>query len=350
MKIEQSEYDASPSFDHSQSTAFTCHVPCKVNLFLEVLGKRPDGYHDLDTIMLAVDCCDVLRIRAAKDSQIHLSVLFAPDPWDGQSPKRFSDDDLAWDIPSDERNLVVRALNRLRSELAAETGLEVELTKRIPAQAGLGGGSADAAAALVLGSLVWSGRLNWSLICEIAASLGSDLNFFLEGWSGQRWTARCAGRGEQIQPVPNAADQHIVIVHPPQGCSTAEIFRNLTDQSLHPPQSAGSLPRNSDEMLQALALGQNERLGALLYNRLDLAARPRNPWIDRTAKWFDRYKPLGQCLSGSGSARFCLCSNRQEAEKIGSELALLNESRVFVASTWHSPSIQEQTEQLGFDE
>ncbi|MBU6238785.1 MAG: hypothetical protein KGQ51_13245 [Planctomycetes bacterium] len=355
MKIERSEHDASHSSDHSQSTALTCHVPCKVNLFLEVLGKRPDGYHDLDTIMLAVDWCDVLRIRAAKDSQIQLHVQFASDdPRDGLAgPTRFADDDPAWDIPSDERNLVVRALRRLRSELGAETGLEVELIKRIPAQAGLGGGSADTAAALVLGSLVWTGRLNWSLICEIAASLGSDLNFFLEGWSGQRWTARCAGRGEQIQPVPNAADQHIVIVHPPQGCSTAEIFRNLTDQF---PQSAESTQasqfstRNSAEMLRALASGQNEHLGPLLYNRLDRVARQCNPWIDRTAKWFDRYKPLGHCLSGSGSARFCLCSNRQEAEKIGRELALLKESRVFVASSWHSPSIQEQSKQLGFDD
>jgi 4-diphosphocytidyl-2-C-methyl-D-erythritol kinase len=354
MKIERSEHDASPSSDRSQPTALTCQVPCKVNLFLEVLGKRPDGYHDLDTIMLAVDWCDVLTIRAMPVSQIHLHVQFAPDPWDGHStPTRFAEDDPAWDIPSDERNLVVRALHRLRSELGADTGLEVELTKRIPAQAGLGGGSADAAAALVLGCLVWSGRLNWPVIRKIAAGLGSDLNFFLEGWNGRRWTARCTGRGEQIQPVPNGSDQHMVIVHPPQGCNTAEIFRNLANQppqSTEPTHTAQSVARNSAEMLPVLASGQNEHLGPLLYNRLDQVARRCNPWIDRTAKWFDRYKPLGHCLSGSGSASFCLCSNRQEAEKIGRELALLKESRVLVASSWHSPSIQEQAKQLGFDE
>jgi len=337
-----------------RSTALTCHVPCKVNLFLDVLGKRPDGYHDLDTIMLAVDLCDVLTIRHARDSQIHLQVRFATDPGDGSwGPTTFSPDDRAWDIPSDERNLVVRALQRLRTELGVETGLEVELTKKIPAQAGLGGGSADAAAALVLGSLVWTGRLNWQVICKLASGLGSDLNFFLEGWLGYRWTAQCTGRGEQIHPVPNRSDQHLVIVHPPQGCNTAEIFRNLTDQppqTAEPTQPTQSAARNSAEMLRALASGQNEHVGPLLYNRLDLAARQRNPWIDRTAKWFDRYKPLGHCLSGSGSARFCLCSNRHEAEKIGRELALLNESRVFVASSWHSPSIQEQAKQLEFDE
>jgi 4-diphosphocytidyl-2-C-methyl-D-erythritol kinase len=106
--------------------------------------------------------------------------------------------------------------------------------------------------------------------------------------------------------------------------------------------------RNSDELLQSLALGRSDRVAPLLYNRLELAARECNSWIDRTARRFDRYNPLGHCLSGSGSARFCLCSTRSEAEKIASELESLNEFKVFVASTWRSPSIQDQAKQLGF--
>ena len=344
MRIERAEHLGAEHRGGLGASSHTlmCQVPCKLNLFLEVLGKRSDGYHDLDTVMLAVDLCDTLTVRPRSDTHISLRIEC--------SSHRLSENDPAWDVPADEGNLVVRALRRLQSELGAQCGLDVELIKRIPAQAGLGGGSADAAAALVLGGLLWTGRLNHACIARIAAELGSDLNFFLEGWSAGGWAARCTGRGENVMPLTNPRDQHFVIIHPPQGCNTAEIFRKLTDQSLQPPQSAGSLPRNSDEMLQALALGQNERLGALLYNRLDLVAQQCNPWIDRTAKWFDRYKPLGQCLSGSGSARFCLCSDRQEAEKIGRELALLNESRVFVASTWRTPSIQEQTKQLGFSE
>lgn len=335
MRIEQTQSPAFPS-------ALVGHVPCKINLFLEVVGKRPDGYHDLDTVMLAVDLCDTLTIRSRSDTEILLRGT--------ASEERFADDDPAWDIPWDPRNLVVRALRRLQSALGVNQGAEVAVQKRIPAQAGLGGGSADAAAALVLASLAWSGRLHWPLLCELARDLGSDLNFFLEGWKVGRWTARCAGRGERVYPVVNLAEQHVVIVHPPQGCDTAAIFRSLTDQNPQSIQSSKSPRRNSSEMLEALAGGDNERLGALLYNRLEGVASQGNPWIDRAARWFDRYKPLGHCLSGSGSARFCLCSGRQEAEKIGSELESLNQFRVFVASTWQSPSIQEQVKHLGFVE
>jgi 4-diphosphocytidyl-2-C-methyl-D-erythritol kinase len=353
MKIERALYH-SPSM-HSPNmashTALTCHVPCKINLFLEVLGKRADGYHDLDTVMLAVDVCDTLSIQPRTDSDIRLQIDYPSDESAAHEyPIRFAIDDPAWNIPADERNLVVRALRRLQVELGTTNGFDALLSKRIPAQAGLGGGSADAAAALVLGSLAWSGRLQLPLLSRIAAEMGSDLNFFLEGWSNRCWTAHCSGRGEKVTPVANPADQHVVIVHPPQGCDTGEIFRNLTDQPPQTTQTSKSPPGNSAELLHWLARGQNEQVGPLLYNRLDQVARARNPWIDRTAKWFDRYKPLGQCLSGSGSARFCLCSSRQEAEKIGRELALLNECRVFVASTWRTSSIQEQIQPLGFIE
>jgi 4-diphosphocytidyl-2-C-methyl-D-erythritol kinase len=348
MRIERAIY---PSPDMASHTALTCHVPCKINLFLEVLGKRADGYHDLDTVMLAVDVCDTLNIQPRTDRDIRLQIDYPSDESAAHgSPIRFANDDPAWDIPTDDRNLVVRALRRLQTELGATSGLDALLSKRIPAQAGLGGGSADAAAALVLGSLAWSGRLHLPLLSRIAAEMGSDLNFFLEGWSNGCWVAHCSGRGERVTPVANPADQHVVIVHPPQGCDTSEVFRKLTD---HPPQKTQppkSPPGNSAEILQWLARGENDQVGTLLYNRLDQVARACNPWIDRTAKWFDRYKPLGQCLSGSGSARFCLCSNRREAEKIGSDLALLNECRVLVASTWRTSSIQEQIQRLGFVE
>jgi 4-diphosphocytidyl-2-C-methyl-D-erythritol kinase len=336
MKIERIDAGASIA-------QLRCQVPCKLNLFLDVIGKRADGYHDLDTVMLAVDLCDTLTIRTrANDGAISLRV---------DTPMQsYSERDEAWDVPSDERNLVVRALNRLRAELGTGTGADVVLRKRIPAQAGLGGGSADAAAALVIGSLAWSHRLQWSLVCGIARELGSDLNFFLEGWQAGRWTARCTGRGEQVHPVANRGVQHFVIVHPPQGCDTAKIFRNLTDQSAQSLQPSTAEERNSMETLACLARGDNEQLGKILYNRLELAASLDNPWIDRTARWFDRYNPLGQCLSGSGSARFCLCSDDQEAEKIGNELTSLEQVRVFVASTWQTPSIQEQVSRLGLGE
>jgi 4-diphosphocytidyl-2-C-methyl-D-erythritol kinase len=332
MKIDRLE--PTPS-----SSGLRCQVPCKINLFLEVLGKRPDGYHDLDTVMLGVDLCDELTLRAQPQPSIELTL---------EESSAILHDAFATSIPTDDRNLVVRALKKLQASLGIQQGAQVTLTKRIPVQAGLGGGSADAAAALVIGSLAWTGQLHMPVLQDLAKELGSDLNFFLEGWREGHWTARCLGRGERVEPVSNPQRQYVVIAQPPEGCDTASIFRVLARWNTESANASESVLRNSDELLERLALGQSDHVGRLLYNRLELAARECNSWIDRTARRFDRYNPLGHCLSGSGSARFCLCSTRLEAEKIASELASLNEFRVFMASTWHSPSIQEQAKQLGF--
>jgi 4-diphosphocytidyl-2-C-methyl-D-erythritol kinase len=312
-------------------------VPCKLNLFLEVLDRRPDGYHNLETIMLAVDLCDEVEIAATDDDPIQLDVGFA-------DPQMFDEHDPAWRIPSDPSNLVTKALSRLRDRLGTSEGAVVKLRKRIPAQAGLGGGSADAAAALVLGSLAWTANLDWPTICDVASELGSDVNFFLEGWNGSNWTAKCLGRGERVIPIPNPANQHVVIVHPPRGCDTGTVFRGLAAAG----PSWTEPRRSSEEMQNLLSCGANERIARMLYNRLELPAGQCTDWIDRSARRFDRYKPLGHCLTGSGSARFCLCSTPAEAEKIASELQSFRDFRVYTASTWGSPSIQEQARRLGF--
>jgi 4-diphosphocytidyl-2-C-methyl-D-erythritol kinase len=330
MKIDRLDPDPS-------SSGLRCQVPCKINLFLEVLGKRPDGYHDLDTVMLGVDLCDELTLRAQPQPAIELTLeetsAILPDP---STPS----------IPTDDRNLVVRALKRLQASLGIQQGARVTLTKRIPVQAGLGGGSADAAAALVIGSLVWTGQLHMPILHDLAKELGSDLNFFLEGWLDGHWTARCLGRGERVEPVLNPQCQYVVIAHPPQGCDTASIFRVLARWNADSAHASDAVLRNSDEMLERLALGQSDHVGGLLYNRLELAARECNSWVERSARRFDRYNPLGQCLTGSGSARFCLCSTSEEAEKIASELRSFRDYRVYTASTWVSQSIEEQSEYL----
>ncbi len=313
-----------------------CRVPCKLNLFLEVLGRRDDGYHDLDTIMLAVDRCDELEIRPRGDNEFRLRLAS-----DQELP--LTTDDSAWSIPSDASNLILKALSRLRSALGLNLGADILLRKRIPAQAGLGGGSADAAAALVLGSLLWTGRYDASLASQIAGVMGSDINFFLEGWNGTNWTARCTGRGERVQPIPNVGHASFVIVHPPEGCDTASVFRELAN--LDVPADA---PRSPDRLLQGLSEGDDKCVGAMLYNRLEPAAALCTDWIARSASRFDRYNPLGRCLTGSGSARFCLCSTREQAETIASGLRSFGDFRVYSASTWFSPSIEIQADRLRF--
>lgn len=336
------------------SRSLRAHVPCKINLFLEVLGKRPDGYHDLDTVMMAVSLCDELEIHPRPDTEIRLHVDLSETEHlhlEGVSlgergSARIGDN--AWNIPSDASNLVCKALEALRLRLGMDHGADFLLRKRIPSQAGLGGGSADAAAALVLGSLLWTGRWEPTIACEVASRLGSDLNFFLEGHNGVAYVAQCSGRGERVQPIASNLQLWFVLAHPPQGCDTGAIFRKLkeTDQQVGQAPSSGAGKRTPESLIRFLSAGDAVGIGAELYNCLEKPAASSNEWIERTASRFDRYNPLGQCLSGSGSARFCLCRTYEEAEKIASELRSFRDMRVYTASTWLSPSIPAQTERL----
>jgi 4-diphosphocytidyl-2-C-methyl-D-erythritol kinase len=309
---------------------FRVTVPCKVNLFLEVLGKRDDGYHSLDTVMMAVSLVDELEITHREDDQLRLKVEF---PAGYGHP--LDDADLAWEIPTDQRNLVIKALERLRVACdRPHAGANVKLIKRIPALAGLGGGSADAAAALVLGVLLWSNADDCDLACVVASEIGSDINFFLQSHRAGNWLARCTGRGEQIECLDANGKLNFVVVHPPRGCSTKEVFSALELNSFS--------PRSPGQLIQALNLGEPETIGQELFNRLEAPAMCATEWIDGATRRLNRYSHRGQCLSGSGSARFCLCSSHEEAEKIASELMSQGEMRAYCAQSWHAPGIEEQ--------
>ena len=167
----------------SYAGGYKVTVPCKINLFLEVLGKRSDGYHDLDTVMLAVSLCDELTFLPDRSGEFRLQVTLE----DGQP---LTDTDPAWNIPGDDRNLVIRAMRLLVDRLSVESfasdhgdpkslGGTIHLHKRIPSMAGLGGGSADAAAALWLAFLALSPSAEamfrgWDQLLQWARELGSD--------------------------------------------------------------------------------------------------------------------------------------------------------------------------------
>jgi len=330
-----------------------CLVPAKINLFLEVLGKRPDGYHDLDTVMLAVDLTDTLEIYPNDSGSLSLQLDLSQAQRVGNP--QLAQSDRTWEIPTHSSqasgNLVLRALELLARNLdsCAESttskrslGANVILRKRIPSQAGLGGGSSDAAAALVLGALHWGMPYDPTTLGDLASRLGSDINFFLEGHNGRNWTARCTQRGEKVQAVENRSDIHGLIVHPVQGCSTAEVFASVRESIAHRQQ-----PNAPTDLLDCLSqslegVDHTARLGRLLYNRLDEAARQTTQWVERTAQRIDRYNPHGQCLSGSGSARFCLLTDRRQAETIATQLQREGNFRAYPFSAWASPSISDQ--------
>ncbi len=177
--------------------------PAKVNLGLHVVGRRPDGYHDIVTIFQAIDLCDLLEGEAAASLTLEVS-----DP----------------SIPADGTNLVVKAARLLQRHCppARALGARLRLDKAIPAGAGLGGGSSDAAGALVLLKELWGLDLDSSALLALAAELGSDVPFFLSGG-----TALGQGRGATIEPLPPIDERLVLLGSPPFGLSTPEVYRAL---------------------------------------------------------------------------------------------------------------------------
>ena len=196
-------------------------TPAKLNLFLEVLARRPDGYHEIETLMTAVTIYDSLFFAANQDGRIELSCEWATGLAARATRWRAAGEPAVFDdLPQGDANLVVRALERLRARTGVRQGATVRLVKRIPAAAGLGGASSDAAAALVAANDHW--RLGWSLtqLAEFAAELGSDIPFFLGGGA-----AVCRGRGERREAVAGLPRLDVVVVRPPEGLSTPEVYR-----------------------------------------------------------------------------------------------------------------------------
>ncbi len=184
----------------NRAVAYAC---AKVNLGLKVLGRRADGYHDILSIFQTVDLCDRLIFEPAARGATE---ILCDDPG----------------IPTGRENLVFQAVEALREATGTENGIRVVLEKRIPAGAGLGGGSSDAAAALRVLDGMWGLRLSGARLKGLAGDLGSDVPFFL-----RRGTAVVTGRGERLRYIPWQADFHYVLVHPGFQVSSGWAYRNL---------------------------------------------------------------------------------------------------------------------------
>jgi 4-diphosphocytidyl-2-C-methyl-D-erythritol kinase len=250
-------------------------APAKLNLYLEVLKRRPDDYHDIESLMVAVDLYDVLTVRDEPSGAI---VLECDDP----------------SLPVDGRNLAVKAAELLRASAGCASGARISLRKAIPAQAGLGGGSSDAAAALAALDRLWDLGTSPGRLDAIGGEVGSDVAFFLHAPA-----AVCRGRGERVEAVSLSAPLHFVLIVPPVGLSTADVYRRLK-----PPES----PRTIGTALDALARGGPVELGRSLFNRLQPAAealRPELIGVRDALAGLDSHL-CGSMMSGSGSAYFGL--------------------------------------------
>jgi len=262
----------------------------KVNRSLVVFGRRPDGYHEIDTLFETIDLSD--EIRFEEDRSLSLSV-------DGI------------DIPGDGENLVVRAAHALSKRAGVVHGSRIHLSKRIPVGAGLGGGSADAAATLLGLNALWRLGLTAEELRPVAAAVGSDVAFFLYGGR-----ARGTGRGERIEPLPDRNSESLVLFLPPFGMATPEVYRAL---------DAGPAPDPLPPRVDSSAMPDR--------NDLEAAAERLRPELSSLRSALVSHGAVSARLSGSGSAVYGLFRSEREARAAAAALGTREGARALVTRT-----------------
>ena len=292
---------------HRRAASTIVRAPAKLNLFFEVFAKRSDGYHEVETLMVPIGLAD--------------EVVASPEPsgavivhCDWAMPGGDADTTLGV-LPAAKENLATKALGLLRARASVSAGIRLDIIKRIPSAAGLGGASSDAAAALVAANELWN--LGWSRLAltALAAELGSDVPFFL--YDG---AAVCRGRGERIEPIEGLPALDYVVVRPPEGLATAQVYARC---------EVPREPRRVDTLVSALRHGETRRLRGLLYNRLQNAAAALSCWIQRLEREFAREDCLAAQMSGSGSSYFGICRHARHARRVARRLRARGVGQVY---------------------
>ncbi|PZO38183.1 MAG: 4-(cytidine 5'-diphospho)-2-C-methyl-D-erythritol kinase [Pseudanabaena frigida] len=267
----------------------------KINLYLEITGNRPDGYHDLVMVLQSIDLCDRIDMRKIGNDEIH---VLCNNP----------------EVPCDRTNLAYKAAALMQNTYPNIGGIEIAIDKQIPMGAGLAGGSANAAAVLVGIDRLWDLGLTQSQLCDFAAQLGSDIPFCVAGG-----TALATGRGESLSPLPDLIDLVLVICKPRNiAISTAWAYQTFRSQGLLATSKVKD--RNlSSQMVTAIASGGESaptKIGRFLYNDLERVVLPEYPEIaDLKNKLLDR-ECLGAMMSGSGSTVFAIAPDLDRAYQI----------------------------------
>lgn len=256
----------------------------KINWFLDVVGRRPDGYHLLRMIMQKIDLSDILSLQESNRNNFIC---------DG-------------DLPRDEGNLVVQAWQLLQKELGLKQNLAIKLEKKIPVAAGLGGGSADAAALLQGANQLLNLGLSAPELAELGLSLGADLPFCLS-----KGLALVEGIGEKIRILPDIPPQYILLVNPGFPLSTRDVYAKHQLSAENP---------DPQPLLEALSAGNPEQIGPLLANDLTAAAVKLAPVIKEIRQSLAEMG-LWPLLSGSGPTVFALAASKAEAQSAAANLA-----------------------------
>lgn len=272
----------------------------KVNIGLDVLRRRPDGYHELKMIMQTVDICDDLTFARKREPGIQLRI-------DGA------------DLPVDENNLVCRAAALLMKEKQIEEGVAITLEKRIPIAAGMAGGSADAAAAMRGLNALFEMGYSAEDLRKLGVKLGADIPYCISGG-----TMLSEGIGEVLTPLPSPPDCHLVVAKPDIDVSTAFVYRNLRADSLpfHP---------DIDGMTEALAAGDLKGITDRMGNVLETVTVREYPVIDKIKRRMCGLGAENALMSGSGPTVFGIFKEKNTAENTAKAIREENLARaVFV--------------------
>jgi 4-diphosphocytidyl-2-C-methyl-D-erythritol kinase len=255
----------------------------KVNLALEVLGKREDGYHEIATVLQAVDLFDRLKVEVADTLSLRT-------------------DDPA--LPTDDGNLVMRAARLLQKAAGTDAGAAIRLTKHIPVAAGLGGGSSDAAATLWGLNRLWKLRWPTARLQELAVELGMDVPFFLG--SGR---AVATGRGERLAALPAGGGYALVLVNPRVALSTREVYGRV-------PAGWQAEPTGTERVVEALRTRNVGKVAAALTNNLESVVEPVMPVVTRMKAALLAAGALAAIMSGSGPTVFGMARSLDHARQI----------------------------------
>lgn len=265
--------------------------PAKLNLFLEIQNRRSDGYHELQTVMLRTTWHDRLEFHNRSDQQITVCL------------HKDSSPTAEVGFPVDGSNLIIKAARELQAATGTKHGVDVVVTKNIPAEAGLAGGSSNAATTLLALNRLWQCEAADFVLHKIAAELGSDINFFLPNCAA----AVCSGRGENVRPIPMVNQLFAVAMRAPVGNPTGTVFQGT---------QISDTPANPEQLIAAMADQKRCRsqvIGELACNRLTHAAQYMNPGMHQMMQAMESICQRKVLMSGSGSTCFVLFDSMQAA-------------------------------------
>ncbi len=276
--------------------SFSLKSYAKLNLMLKITGRRPDGFHELETVFERIDLYDTLRFAPRKDEKI---VITSNHP----------------DVPLDERNLVYKAAVMLRASCGITKGATIHIEKRIPIAAGLAGGSSNGATALLGLDRLWDTRISLLNLGRLAARLGSDLNFFLYDTP----FALGSGRGEKIKPLAAKVRSWHVVITPEVHILAKDAYAVYANTATKNRAEGARLTRPKADVKMMLCSLKEKDISAvadMLFNDLEKPILTLRPELLSLKQEMLDQNPLGVCFSGSGPSVFALTKTRQQAEKI----------------------------------